>query len=231
MSRQGWEDHSVHTANSSRYDPTHTSLRGGGSSRPVTPASSVYSEYMLPQRHTTTVASSKKKTPGKKSAPVTAQNLPHHKAGRVKVGIRIRPVFQDEIESIRGPFTPIISAQGAPESSSELGKVILNVGGSKQQREFKFDYTFGPKASQDHVYDRVARPVVTDVLSGFNGTIFAYGKQVGVYMISCSSLRNYVPTPYHNSVGQTGTGKTYTMGILEAVNDDHAGMMHLIRVE
>ena len=25
--------------------------------------------------------------------------------------------------------------------------------------------------------------------------------------------------------GQTGTGKTYTMGILETVNDDHAGIL------
>jgi kinesin family protein 3/17 len=35
------------------------------------------------------------------------------------------------------------------------------------------------------VYNRVARPIVENVLEGYNGTIFAYG--------------------------QTGTGKTFTM--------------------
>jgi len=39
-------------------------------------------------------------------------------------------------------------------------------------------------SSQDQVFDKIARPIVVDVLKGFNGTIFAYG--------------------------QTGTGKTYT---------------------
>jgi kinesin family protein 3/17 len=40
-------------------------------------------------------------------------------------------------------------------------------------------------SSQDDVYEETVRSLVTSVLDGFNGTIFAYG--------------------------QTGTGKTYTM--------------------
>lgn len=46
---------------------------------------------------------------------------------------------------------------------------------------------------------RAASPVVNDVLQGFNGTILAYG--------------------------QTGTGKTYTMGILERVRTERAGII------
>ena len=49
------------------------------------------------------------------------------------------------------------------------------------------------------MYERIGRPVVSDVLKGFNGTIFAYG--------------------------QTGTGKTYTMGILDFVDNKHAGII------
>ena len=70
---------------------------------------------------------------------------------------------------------------------------------SGKQRDFIFDYVFHQDSSQDTVFDRVAKPVVDDVLKGFNGTIFAYG--------------------------QTGTGKTYTMGILESVEDEHAGII------
>jgi kinesin family protein 11 len=44
---------------------------------------------------------------------------------------------------------------------------------------------FGPDSQQERVYQQAISPIVTEVLEGFNCTIFAYG--------------------------QTGTGKTYTM--------------------
>lgn len=44
---------------------------------------------------------------------------------------------------------------------------------------------FGPKAQQRSIYDQAISPIVSEVLDGFNCTVFAYG--------------------------QTGTGKTYTM--------------------
>ena len=62
-----------------------------------------------------------------------------------------------------------------------------------------FDYAFAPDATQDNVYDEVARPVVSEMLQGTNGTIFAYG--------------------------QTGTGKTYTMGILDFISSEDAGII------
>ncbi|XP_060537450.1 kinesin-like protein KIF3A [Cylas formicarius] len=52
-------------------------------------------------------------------------------------------------------------------------------------RTFKFDHIFGPLSTQLDVYVKVAAPIVEQALTGYNGTIFAYG--------------------------QTGTGKTYTM--------------------
>lgn len=44
---------------------------------------------------------------------------------------------------------------------------------------------FGPKAQQRSIYEQAIAPIVSEVLEGFNCTVFAYG--------------------------QTGTGKTYTM--------------------
>ena len=52
-------------------------------------------------------------------------------------------------------------------------------------RNFTFDHTYGPSTDQIEVFNTCAKPIVNDVLEGFNGTLFAYG--------------------------QTGTGKTYTM--------------------
>jgi kinesin family member 11 len=108
----------------------------------------------------------------RKKSKKSASNIPHHKAGRVKVGIRCRPPFQEEIDKVKGgSFSPVILARPDIDPTA-LGKIILNLPTGKQ-REFMFDYVFGPVTAQDVVYDRVARPVVNDVLNGFNGTIFA----------------------------------------------------------
>ncbi|GBG25250.1 Kinesin-like protein [Hondaea fermentalgiana] len=64
--------------------------------------------------------------------------------------------------------------------------------GSQFAKRFRFDHVFGPEASQTAVYETLAKPIVADVLQGMNGAIIAYG--------------------------QTGTGKTYTMGILDRVS-------------
>ena len=120
------------------------------------------------------------------------------KAGRVKVGIRCRPAFQDEIDFAKGQFMSIIDTTEENPDHETLGRVKLTLLSGKQ-RDFMFDYVFHQDSSQDAVFDRIAKPVVDDVLRGFNGTIFAYG--------------------------QTGTGKTYTMGILESVEDEHAGII------
>lgn len=122
--------------------------------------------------------------------------FPHHKAGRVKVGIRCRPPFEDEIEG--DAFQPSVQITPAAQSGNGLAIATLTLLSGKH-RDFYFDFGFGSEAGQDEVYETLARPVVQDVLRGFNGTIFAYG--------------------------QTGTGKTYTMGILEMVNNEHAGIV------
>ncbi|KAJ2808333.1 Kinesin- motor protein [Coemansia guatemalensis] len=62
----------------------------------------------------------------------------------------------------------------------------VKIGGSPAiARSFHFDGVFGPKATQENVYDKVVSPILHEVMQGYNCTIFAYG--------------------------QTGTGKTYTM--------------------
>ncbi|KAJ1729688.1 Kinesin- motor protein [Coemansia sp. Benny D160-2] len=52
-------------------------------------------------------------------------------------------------------------------------------------RTYHFDGVFGPKATQENVYEKIVSPILGEVMQGYNCTIFAYG--------------------------QTGTGKTYTM--------------------
>ncbi|XP_043716474.1 kinesin-like protein KIN-UB [Telopea speciosissima] len=64
---------------------------------------------------------------------------------------------------------------------------------------YEFDEVLTEFASQKRVYEVVAKPVVESVLEGYNGTVMAYG--------------------------QTGTGKTFTLGLLGEEDTAARGIM------
>lgn len=90
----------------------------------------------------------------------------------IKVVCRFRPLNDSE-EKAGSKF--IVKFPSGPEENciSIAGKVYL------------FDKVFKPNATQEKVYNEAAKSIVSDVLAGYNGTIFAYG--------------------------QTSSGKTHTM--------------------
>ena len=55
----------------------------------------------------------------------------------------------------------------------------------KYRDSYSFDHVFNPETNNCEVFNKVARPIIDSPLSGFSGTILAYG--------------------------QTSSGKTYTM--------------------
>lgn len=94
----------------------------------------------------------------------------------IKVVCRFRPLNDSE-EKAGSKFIVKFPAGNDENCISIGGKVYL------------FDKVFKPNATQDKVYSDAAKSIVTDVLAGYNGTIFAYG--------------------------QTSSGKTHTMeGVL-----------------
>ncbi|XP_057979199.1 kinesin-like protein KIN-UC isoform X2 [Malania oleifera] len=84
------------------------------------------------------------------------------------------------------------------ELQPELKRLKLRKN-SWSTESYKFDELFTESASQKRVYDAVAKPVVECVLNGYNGTVMAYG--------------------------QTGTGKTYTVGSLGKDDASERGIM------
>lgn len=98
----------------------------------------------------------------------------------VQVVVRCRPM--DEKETLRGcsRVVEVFPSRGVVEIHNPRdGPSRENV------KVFTFDAVYNWQASQQDLYEETVRPLVSSVLDGFNGTIFAYG--------------------------QTGTGKTYTM--------------------
>ena len=67
---------------------------------------------------------------------------------------------------------------------------VVDIDGSQvivaAEKVFNYDHMFGPEMGQEEVYMKLVQTSVEKVLEGFSATVFAYG--------------------------QTGTGKTYTMG-------------------
>ena len=96
----------------------------------------------------------------------------------VQVILRCRPVSKQEKTQ---RLQPVVKCC---EATREV-TVTQQIANKQIGRTFTFDRVFGTSTTQADVYDAAITPIVSEVLDGFNCTIFAYG--------------------------QTGTGKTYTM--------------------
>ncbi|EFN75964.1 kinesin-like protein KIF3B [Harpegnathos saltator] len=105
----------------------------------------------------------------------------------VQVVVRCRPM--DERETGRGysRVVDVIPSRGVVEVRHPRDDPS-----SENVKVFTFDAVYDWHSSQQELYEETVRPLVSSILDGFNGTIFAYG--------------------------QTGTGKTYTM---EGSKTDH----------
>ncbi|XP_030473054.2 kinesin-like protein KIN-UC [Syzygium oleosum] len=129
--------------------------------------------------------SNRPKAPGSRRS-VTPNSRAHTNAGadgdsgRVRVAVRLRPRNSEDL---------LLDADYADcvELQPEMKRLKLRKNNWNSE-SYRFDEVFTDTASQRRVYEVVAKPVVESVLSGYNGTIMAYG--------------------------QTGTGKTYTVGRL-----------------
>ena len=100
----------------------------------------------------------------------------------VKVVVRVRPLNSVETKEGFKMITKVNTIDGTIKV--EMPKKDMSTPDTPA-KIFTFDTVFAPEVKQVDVYNRVARPIVSNVLEGYNGTIFAYG--------------------------QTGTGKTFTM--------------------
>ncbi|OJJ51758.1 hypothetical protein ASPZODRAFT_55698 [Penicilliopsis zonata CBS 506.65] len=96
----------------------------------------------------------------------------------IHVVVRCRGRNDREVKENSGV---VVSTEGVKGTSVELSMGPNAV----SNKTYNFDKVFSPAADQAIVFDDVVAPVLTEMLAGFNCTIFAYG--------------------------QTGTGKTYTM--------------------
>lgn len=88
----------------------------------------------------------------------------------VKVVVRVRPLSRKEVQDGHEECTFADESKGVITVHNPKGDT------GDPPKSFTFDAVFNPKTSQRQLYDVCSAPVVEAVLSGFNGTIFAYGQ-------------------------------------------------------
>ncbi|CAH1990242.1 unnamed protein product [Acanthoscelides obtectus] len=98
-----------------------------------------------------------------------SSSLQHISMQNIKVVVRVRPITHNEEE----------------QNVKNIVKCLTHKEILMKEKKYSFDRVFKPTASQIELYINVVAPLIKDVISGYNCTVFAYG--------------------------QTGTGKTYTM--------------------
>ncbi|KAJ3640296.1 hypothetical protein Zmor_003605 [Zophobas morio] len=111
----------------------------------------------------------------------------------VQVIVRCRPISDQETQADCSPVVNVYSNRGVIEVENPKAR-FENEG----KKIFRYDAVYDWNASQQCIYDEMVRPLVSSVLDGYNGCVFAYG--------------------------QTGTLKTYTMEGIEKY-EEHFGVI------
>lgn len=96
----------------------------------------------------------------------------------VQVVVRLRPLNSREK---REGTLPVVTCNGERREVA----VIRGTGSRAARSAFCFDNVFSLFTTQEEIFDQTLRPMIDEVMKGYESTVFAYG--------------------------QTGTGKTYTM--------------------
>lgn len=115
------------------------------------------------------------------------------------VAIRMRPLNDNEEAKKR--VWHVMPENNAVHQTKKDGTLLDRIAG---RTYFNYDRTFGEEVQTVEVYNDIAKPIVTSVVNGLNGTIFAYG--------------------------QTSSGKTYTMqgsGSIEDGSHSDGGIVHM----
>ena len=56
-----------------------------------------------------------------------------------------------------------------------------------QHQAFTFDRVFSPAASTREVYEKIGRPIIQQIVQGYNGIVIAYGQTRQTYTMSGGS--------------------------------------------
>ena len=196
MQKNGWMTFSTTTttsssssSSSSSSKPTYASLNSARRRQPLANRTNRGAPHPHPSKQ-------QKRARGHKLFKFSTTNTPSPAAATVQASPDIRISVEDLVATrIHGyvrvrPPLPFETSSPEYETVASTSDGFASLAFPGYERDFKFDATFGPATTQAELYGQVVHPVVAKVVAGYNGAILAYG--------------------------QTGTGKTYTLGMLNS---------------
>lgn len=111
------------------------------------------------------------------------------KSQSIKVIVRFRPIIKLELEH----------GESSLNWFSISNDSTISIQKDSNPENFTFDRVFPLSTRQEEIFECIGRPIVEDILAGYNGTVFAYG--------------------------QTGSGKTFTMMGSDIFDQDMRGLI------
>ncbi|CAG9330523.1 unnamed protein product [Blepharisma stoltei] len=111
-------------------------------------------------------------------------------ASNIKVVCRFRPLIDIELQ---------LPENKAEHYSFPDDSTVSVAHSNSNPDNFIYDKVFPPNTEQPDIFECVGKPIIEDILAGYNGTVFAYG--------------------------QTGSGKSYTMMGLDIYDDLTRGII------
>lgn len=96
-------------------------------------------------------------------------NSDHREPSRLKVCVRLRPM--NEAEKEHGTL-PVIKAS----TQNKTVTVIKNQASRQVRSSFTVDNVFTAFSTQEEVFDETLKPIIRDVMNGYESTVFAYGQ-------------------------------------------------------
>eukprot|EP00943_MAST-04B_sp_MAST-4B-sp1_P003179 g3179.t1 len=109
----------------------------------------------------------------------------HAQRNRITVAVRVRPLNSKELKERRIPVVRVSKQASGADPMVQISRLAKRGAYLKSEAaahwEYGFDYAFNEKTEQETVYEKTVKPLVSDLLSGINSTVFAYVSKVNYY--------------------------------------------------
>lgn len=156
-------------------------------------------------------------------------------SGSIKVSVRVKP--PNAASSKQPSNTKVaVSPDGSITTINDQWSIdsIRNAISTKEVGEFVFDHVYHGPISNSHIFDRSVHDLVDQVMSGYNGTVFAYGmtgsgktfsmqgnsSNPGIIPLSANTIFDYIRSPTTNTENRLFTVKVSYLEIYnEHLND------------
>ncbi|KAM9980747.1 hypothetical protein ACTFIY_003047 [Dictyostelium cf. discoideum] len=208
---EGFNQHNLTTTTTTTTTTTNNTLNtsNGINSNSLSPSSHLNNGSSNNNNHLNNRSSSPSPTPSSSSS-ISGRRTPIQNFNSVGGGVNItsktQPLFSDREESIQAVcrFRPETAAEqtlGPSEKQLTIGtdQTTIHItptssSSSSMAQAFRFSKVYQPNTTQESFYNEVGKPLIDNIVNGYNVGIIAYG--------------------------QTGAGKTFSLGFSGGEGND-----------